>query len=63
LNGPEHYQEAERLISASEHSQDHETYTYEVAAAAVHAVLAVAAALITTSNTSNGLHPWNVAMT
>jgi len=63
MTGPEHYEEAERLINDARHDHDRDRATYLLAEAQVHATLALAAATALSDPTRSGprttIPEWN----
>lgn len=61
MSGPQHFQEAEQLLSKAEHEQNEGTKTSLLAAAQVHATLAlVAATVLTGPGTRDQIQTWEV---
>lgn len=61
MKGPRHYQEAEQLLSKAEHERNETTKANLLAAAQVHATLALVAATVHTGQgTKDQIHTWEV---
>lgn len=65
MNGPENYREAERIVAEVERVAEHydaDWYAARMAAAQVHATLALAAATAQAGGLAHGVNDWATAL-